>query len=248
MAIDKNSNAFTFGFAVVMVVVVGAILSVLAMGLKPFQIKNEADKKRMDILTAIDVDADRTNAGELFEQYVVERVVIDYDGNVISSSTGEIDPQDETDAFNVDIRSEYRDRTISAEERRYPYYRCERDGETIYVIPMVGNGLWGAIWGFVALESDFNTVYGASFDHASETPGLGAEINLPAFQDPFEGKKILDENGDYESITARKGGAQEGNPHQVDAITGGTITSNGVTEMLHRTLRVYHRYFNEENA
>lgn len=248
MAINKNSNAFTFGFAITMVVVVGLVLSVLSMGLKPFQVKNEADKKRMDILTAIGVEVDRTNAEELFEKYVVERVVIDYNGNEISNSTGKIDTQDENDAFNVDIRSEYRDRTISPEERRYPYYRCEKDGETFYVIPMIGNGLWGAVWGFVALESDFNTVYGASFDHAGETPGLGAEINTPAFEEPFEGKKILDENGEYRSITARKGGAEEGNPHQVDAITGGTITSNGVSEMLHRTLAVYNRYFNKENA
>lgn len=246
MAIDKNSNAFTFGFAVAMVVVVGTILSVLAMGLKPLQLKNEADKKRIDILTAIDVKADRNDAKELFEQYVVERVVIDYNGNEVSSETGEIDQQNEDDAFNLDIRAQYRDRTVPQEERMYPYYRCEKDGNTYYVIPMVGNGLWGAIWGFVALESDYNTIYGASFDHATETPGLGAEINLPGFQDPFEGKKILDESGDYKSITVKKGGAEEGNPHQVDAITGGTITSDGVTEMLQRTLEVYHRYFSQQ--
>lgn len=246
MAIDKNSNAFTFGFAVVMVVVVGSILSVLAMGLKPLQLKNEADKKRIDILTAIDVEADRTNAKELFEQYVVERVVIDYNGNQVSSETGEIDQQNEDDAFNLDIRAQYRDRTISQDERLYPYYTCKKDGKTYYVIPMVGNGLWGAVWGFVALESDYNTIYGASFDHATETPGLGAEISLPMFQEPFEGKKILDESGNYKSITVKKGGAEEGNPHQVDGITGGTITSDGVTEMLQRTLEVYHRYFSQQ--
>lgn len=248
MAIDKNSNAFTFGFAIIMVVVVGTILSVLAMGLKPLQLKNEADKKRIDILTAIDVQADRDNAQELFDKYVVDRVVIDYDGNEISSKSGEIDPFDEKDAFNLDIRAQYRDRSISQEKRKYPYYRCEKDGKSYYVIPMVGNGLWGAVWGFVSLEDDYNTIYGASFDHASETPGLGAEISLPMFQEPFEGKKILDEAGNYKSITVKKGGAEEGNPHQVDGITGGTITSDGVTEMLQRTLKVYSRYFNKEKA
>lgn len=248
MAIDKNSNAFTFGFAIVMVVVVGTILSVLAMGLKPLQQKNEADKKRIDILTAIDVEANRENAQELFDKYVIDRVVISYDGNEISSKSGDVDPLDEKDAFNIDIRAEYRDRSIPKEGRNYPYYRCEKDGKSFYVIPMVGNGLWGAVWGFVALEDDYNTVYGASFDHATETPGLGAEISLPMFQEPFEGKKILDENGNYKSITVKKGGAEEGNPHQVDGITGGTITSDGVTEMLQRTLKVYSQYFNKEKA
>jgi len=248
MALDKNSNAFTFGFAVVMVVVVGTVLSALSMGLKPFQLKNEADKKRIDILNAIDVDANRTNAAELFDQYVVERVVIGYDGNVVSSNSGELNPQDEQDAFNVDIKAQYRDGSIAQNERLYPYYKCEKDGNTYYVVPMVGTGLWGPIWGFVALEDDFNLIYGASFDHKTETPGLGAEINLPSFQEPFEGKKILGEDGSYKSITVKKGGAEEGNPHQVDAITGGTITSDGVTEMLQRTLAVYNRYFNKENA
>jgi Na+-transporting NADH:ubiquinone oxidoreductase subunit C len=248
MAIDKNSNAFTFGFAIVMVVVVGTVLSVLSMGLKERQQKNQADKKRIDILTARGVDANREHAAELFDKYVIDRVVIDYDGNEISSKTGKIEQLDEKDAFNIDIRAEYRDRSIPKEGRNYPYYRCEKDGASLYVIPMIGNGLWGAVWGFVALKEDFNTIYGASFDHASETPGLGAEISLPMFQDPFEGKKILDDDGNYKSITVKKGGAEEGNPHQVDGITGGTITSDGVTEMLQRTLKVYSRYFNKEKA
>lgn len=248
MAIDKNSNAFTFGFAVAMVVVVGAVLSALAMGLKPMQLKNEADKKRMDILNAVDVEADRGNAKELFDQYVKERVVIDYNGNVVSNKTGEIDQLDEQDAFNIDIKAQYRDRTIAQEARKYPYYKCEKEGNTYYVVPMVGNGLWGPIWGFIALEDDFNRVYGATFDHKTETPGLGAEISLPMFQDPFTGKEILGDDGSYKAITVKKGGAEEGNPHQVDAITGGTITSDGVTEMLQRTLEVYHRYFNKEKA
>lgn len=248
MAIDRNSNAFTFGFAIVMVVLVGALLSVLSMGLKPLQLKNQADKKRMDILNAVSVEADRTQAKDLFDQYVKERVVIDYNGNIVSTNEGEIDQHNDSDAFNLDIRAQYRDKSIPQTERLYPYYRCEKDGKSYYVIPMVGNGLWGSIWGFVALEDDFNTVYGASFNHAGETPGLGAEIALPMFQDPFQGKEILDEQGNYKSITVKKGGAEEGNPHQVDGITGGTITGDGVSEMLKRTLEVYHRYFNKENA
>ena len=106
----------------------------------------------------------------------------------------------------------------------------------------MGKGLWGPIWGYIALESDKNTVAGASFDHKGETPGLGAEINQGWFQEPFVGKKIFDESGDYQSIRVIKGGAPEGDKHGVDAISGGTITSNGVTEMLVRTLKIYEPY------
>jgi Na+-transporting NADH:ubiquinone oxidoreductase subunit C len=244
MALDRNSNAFTFGFAIVMVIVVGAILASLSLGLKPYQLKNEDDKKMIDILGAIGVEAGRENAKELFDQYVTERIVLDYNGKVVSTNSGEIDRLNKDDAFNKSIQAEYRDRTIGVENRSYPLYRCTKNDSIFYVIPMVGNGLWAAIWGFVALGEDYNTVYGAKFDHKSETPGLGAEINQAAFQAPFKGKKLTDASGTYKSIEVRKGGALEGNLHQVDAITGGTITSNGVTEMLHRTLQVYTKYFN----
>jgi Na+-transporting NADH:ubiquinone oxidoreductase subunit C len=122
-------------------------------------------------------------------------------------------------------------------------YMANVDGKKLAVIPMVGKGLWGPIWGYVALESDYNTVYGAVFNHKSETPGLGAEISEGFFQKPFDGKKIYDTEGNLVSINVKKGGAAPDNPHAVDAITGGTITSNGVSEILKRTLSVYDSYF-----
>jgi Na+-transporting NADH:ubiquinone oxidoreductase subunit C len=132
---------------------------------------------------------------------------------------------------------------MTKEDRSYPMYLANVDGKQLAVIPMVGKGLWGPIWGYVALESDYNTVYGAVFNHKSETPGLGAEISEGFFQEPFEGKKIYDENGNLVSIDVKKGGADASNPHAVDGITGGTITSNGVAEMLERTLGIYDSYF-----
>jgi Na+-transporting NADH:ubiquinone oxidoreductase subunit C len=244
MALDRNSNAFTFGFAIVMVIVVGIILSSLSLGLKPYQLKNEDDKKMIDILGAIGIEANRENAKENFDKYVTERMIIDYDGGLVSSNTGEVNRQDGNDAFNKNIQAEYKDRTISLENRSYPLYKCTKNDSTFYVIPMVGTGLWGPIWGFIAIQEDYNTVYGAKFDHKGETPGLGAEINTANFQAPFRGKKITDESGTYQSIKVKKGGAQPGNMHQVDAITGGTITSDGVTEMIYRSLEVYTRFFN----
>jgi Na+-translocating ferredoxin:NAD+ oxidoreductase RnfG subunit len=123
----------------------------------------------------------------------------------------------------------------------YPLFVLKKDGEKVFVVPMVGTGLWGPIWGYVTVASDGRTVVGAVFDHKSETPGLGAEINQASFQKPFEGKTIYDESGEFTGIKVMKGGAK-GSPNGVDAISGGTITSNGVTEMIVRTLKIYEPY------
>ena len=119
---------------------------------------------------------------------------------------------------------------------------AEKDGKTYYVVPLWGAGLWKEIWGYVALDSDKNTIVGASFDHAGETPGLGAEINQSWYEDQYVGKQIM-EGDNFVSVTAVKGGAAPGNAHQVDAISGGTITSDGVNNMLDERLQNYLPYF-----
>jgi Na+-transporting NADH:ubiquinone oxidoreductase subunit C len=243
MAIDKNSNAFTFIFSILMVVVVGAVLSFAAMSLKPQQVKNNIDKKMMNILTSIGVEADRTNAKELFYANIKKRYTLNAKGEIISTREGEVDPTDTEDPFNVDVKKEYRDPTMGVEDRNYPLYVAEVEGEEVAIIPLVGKGLWGPIWGYVALESDYNTIYGANFDHKTETPGLGAEIRESWFSSPFVGKTIYDDSGDLVSVSVVKGSAGPDNPHAVDGITGGTITSNGVDEMLERTFSVYDAYF-----
>lgn len=246
MAMDRNSNAFTFGFAIVMVLVVGAALSFASISLKPLQVQNSIKKKMMSILTSVGVDATRKNAEEEFYTYVNKRIDLNYKGEVEETREGKIDAKDEKDPFNVDVKKEYRDKKLPAEDRHYPIFQAKIDGKEVIVIPMVGTGLWGPIWGYVALESDYNTIYGATFNHKTETPGLGAEIAQPPFQKPFAGKKIYDEQGNLVSIKVQKGGADPSDEHAVDAITGGTITSNGVTEMLQRTFSVYDAYFKKK--
>ena len=242
MGINKNSNGFTFGFAIVMVVVVGAILASAAMVLKQPQTENIKREKMKDILAAVQVDAEMSEAPELFSKYVTERVSISLDGTEKTRTSGAIDPTDKADPFNVDVRKQFKSVPDQA-NRVYPFFVCEKEGETYYVIPMVGTGLWGPIWGYVSLKDDLNTIYGASFDHKTETPGLGAEINQSWFEANFNGKKIFNGQGEYVSVDVVKGGAPQGDPHGVDAITGGTITSDGVGEMLNRTLAVYANYF-----
>lgn len=253
MGINKDSNGFTFGFAVVLVVAVGIVLAITAMGLKPFQQENVQQEKIQDILSAINVNVSRSEAKDQFYDYVVDRVALDYEGNIIKQENGKLITLDqgqeayEGDPFNVDVQKEFRG--LPAEERSYPLYICEKDGERFYVIPMVGKGLWGPIWGFVSLYGDGETIYGANFDHKSETPGLGAEISLPMFEDQFEERPIFNESGEFASVRVVKAGNAGSDPHKVDGITGGTITSVGVDEMLKRTLQIYIPYFeNSKNS
>ena len=220
---DVNKNSYTFIFAAIMVVVVAAVLSFAATNLKPYQDENVRQEKMQNILSSIGVDVSRAEASELYSNYIVEELVI---------SNGEV--KEGVNAFNIELVKEIRK---APEEREAPLYIANKDGETYFIIPLQGKGLWGPIWGYVALQKDVNTVYGAVFDHKGETPGLGAEIKTPIFMDQFEGKKIRNENGEFVSIAVRKGDASGDN--QVDGISGGTITSVGVEEMLKDSITPY---------
>jgi Na+-transporting NADH:ubiquinone oxidoreductase subunit C len=167
---------------------------------------------------------------ELFDRQV-EQLVVNMDGEIVEGVKAE----------DIDMAKE---RKKTEAERRLPLFIYNQGGEKYYIISVRGNGLWDEIWGYIALESDLNTIAGASFDHAGETPGLGAEIkDNPAFSEQFKGKKIYEE-GDYVSVAVMKGGARDPE-HEVDAISGATVTSNGVSEMLYRGIRYYQPYFEQ---
>lgn len=124
-------------------------------------------------------------------------------------------------------------------------YLYEKEGQNGYVIPTTGNGLWGKIYANVALADDLNTITGITFSHDSETPGLGAEITSDAFCNQFIGKQILDNSGNVVSVAVVKH-ADPSDPHQVDAISGGTMTSNGVSAMLLDELKRYQDYISSQ--
>lgn len=234
MAINKDSNGYTFAFAIILVVVVGAALAAISMGLKPMQDKNAEVKKKMDILSAVKIESTRKNGADLYDQYIDSEasVVIDNEGNV----KGGI-------AFDIDVKKQYRDKTLSACDRDYPLFVANIDGEKKYIIPVVGSGLWGPIWGFISVNEDKQTIYGATFDHKTETPGLGAEIKQQFYYSQYEGEKIS-KDGNFSKIQSVKDGTGD-QPGKVDGITGGTITSKGVEEMVNRTLEIYVKYFNK---
>ena len=227
---DVNKNSYTFGFAAVMVVVVAALLSVAAISLKPFQSRNILLEKKQNILSSVGINIDREEADIQYPIFVKEELVLNYKGEEIDGV-----------AFDVDLQKELK-KDIKLQS--LPLFISEVDGKKQYIIPLRGKGLWGPIWGFISLEDDLNKVFGAVFDHKSETPGLGAEINQAFFEDPFSGKSIFD-GEELKSIKVIKGGAGEDNMYGVDGISGGTITSDGVTDMLLERLTMYLPYFNK---
>ena len=231
---DVNKNSYTFTFSAILVIVVGAVLAFTAESLKPLQKENVRLEKMQNILASVKIEATPEEASAKFDQYIVEQIMLSNKGEVIS-------PEGKT-AFDIDVVKEYK--TLDDAERSYPLFVFEDNGERKYIVPLAGKGLWGPIWGYIAFDGDMNTVYGSTFDHKTETPGLGAEINQPSFQDKFIEKTIFDEGGKFVSVEVVKGGTDvEGDDHRVDGISGGTITSKGVGEMIERTLNIYVPYF-----
>ncbi len=251
MAINKESNAYTIIFAIIMVVVVGGGLAFLAEFLKPYQQANVLNEKRQNIIQATGffeekADVTRENAEEYFNQYVKERIILDYEGTVKYklAGTDPIDLKNEEDAFNVDMRKEYRS-VPNKEDRNYPLFVCEKDGKTIYVISCSGKGLWDDVWGYVGYDPEADEIVATKFDHKGETAGLGSIINEDPFQDQFIGKTLEDENGNFKKISVVKPGSEELTEHKVDGLSGATFTGKGVEEMMERNFAVYIKYFNK---
>lgn len=234
----KDSNTYIFLYASAMVVIVAAVLSAVSTLLKPYQDLNVEMAKKLDILRSVEkaemleqADNRTDYINEEYERYIVDSYVIDHNGEV----------QEGIDAFEVNVREENRS---PVEQRNLPIFVArDDDGRENFIIPVYGRGLWGPVFGYIALEDDYNTIFGVIFDHEGETPGLGAEISTPVFEDQFKGKKIFDEEGEFVSVDVVKPGAVSLNEHRVDGISGGTITGNGVDAMLEDTLGSYVAYF-----
>ena len=220
---NTNSNSYTIIYASVMVIIVAFLLAFVNSSLKSIQTKNiELDTKKQ-ILTSLQATADELkDADAAFAKYQMKDMLLQSDGTLIEYTEKNFPTSFEKEA---------------KENGRLHIFEAQVNGETKYVFPVYGAGLWGAIWGYVALNSDKDTVYGVYFSHASETPGLGAEIASPAFQGQFPGKKTI-ENGEV-ALGVVKNGKVEKADYQVDGISGGTITSVGVNDMLKHCLSEY---------
>lgn len=228
-----HSNRYTLIYAAAISVITAVILAVSSEGLKPLQEANVALDKKSNILRSVRIaSTDRATIENTYNSKV-QAMVLNSAGEALS----DVDPE------SVRLKDEI---NKAPGERKLPLYIFTADGGAkYYVVPMRGVGLWGPIWGYIALESDFNTVYGAFFDHKGETPGLGAEISEAPFQKQFQGKKIMSEQDQFISVNVVKptDKVSFGDEHRVDGISGGTITSRGTDAMLKNCIEPYLTYF-----
>ena len=224
-----NSNSYTIIYSVIIVVIVAFLLAFVSQTLKPMQDANVALDNSLNIRDLNDAQADAK-----YKEVVVADRVIDEKGKVLLPGT--------TGGENAGFKLESKD----YKEGKLALYICRVNGETKYVIPVYGMGLWGPISGYIALNADKSTVYGVYFNHESETAGLGAEIkDNKAWQEKFQGKKLF-KNGDDKAIALSVEKKVEDPTTQVDAVTGATLTSNGVRDMLHEALGKYLVFINQK--
>ncbi len=242
------SNRYIFIYSSVMVIIVALLLSIAATVLQPYQQRNLEVEKMKDILGSAHITAETKNIPATYETYVKEEIVVDEKGDIVASFSAGKFLQGNVRAFSINLKEQLQSMEKTG-KGLFPLYVIEKDGQTIYVIPLIGRGLWGSIWGTIALKDDFSTVAGVTFGHKSETPGLGAEITTPEIQKQFDNKQIFNENGEFVSVQVLKGGVKSHSSipeiHGVDAISGGTITSQGTSSMISTNLQNYLPYFNK---
>jgi Na+-transporting NADH:ubiquinone oxidoreductase subunit C len=211
-----------------MVVLVAVVLAFASQSLRSFQKTNEDNDKRQQILRSINVQATPGEAEAKYNELIRDAYLINEEGEKTAG-----------DAFEANVAKSFA-------EHKYPVFIANIDGQEKYIMAMQGTGLWGPIWGYISLNDDKNTVFGADFSHAGETPGLGAEISTKAFSEKFAGKNIFHE-GEFKSIAIVKPGKSVTGQDYVDGISGGTITSQGVDKMIFDSLNAYVSFLTSKN-
>ena len=231
---NTNSNTYTIIYTTVLVVIVTAVLAIVATALKPRQTANvELEQMKLIMLSANIGEKDgkpdkKADFKKLYEQHVTDAYAVDAKGDKVPG----------VDAFHVDLKSQYT-AIKNGGDLTLPVYECKLDdGHTVKVLPCYGAGLWGAIWGYISVEPDGQTIHGAIFAHASETPGLGGEIAEPWFYNQFDGTILKDAAEQFSSVRIVKGGAGS-DPNGVDAISGATITSRSLQGTIEQWMNYY---------
>jgi len=238
-------DRYIFFYITVLTVIVAVLLSAAALVLQPFQQANINNEKMMNILQAADVNVEGANVQELFDKDCVKMMLVDAKGEVKETCTSDFT---KFEAFSMNLKDQLYKRD-NGQDYVLPIIVINNGKENVNVIQLQGAGLWGPIWGYIGMSSDFQNVVGVVFDHKSETPGLGAEITTEKFRSQFKGKTIFS-GGEFVSIDVVKGGvanlASDLQKHSVDAISGGTITSNGVNNMIENVLGSYLPYIEKQ--
>nr|MBI1229669.1 NADH:ubiquinone reductase (Na(+)-transporting) subunit C [Cytophagales bacterium] len=243
----QQSNAYVITFSVVLTIILGLLLSGTSEVLKPIQQKAEALDTKKQILGAVipaeDIEAMKPDEIDAFYESRISSMVVNIDGEEVTEVGGSA-----ITAESVDVSKNYKK---APEERLYPVFIFHAEGgpEDVasYIFPVYGNGLWDNIWGYLALQTDVNTIEGVTFSHAGETPGLGARITSRDVQSRYEGKQIFDDSGNLVSVDMQKGEGKDysGEEHKVDGLSGATITAVGVNNMLKNYLKSYRSYIDK---
>lgn len=236
MIMNRENSLYTIIYASVMVIIVAVGLAFTHQVLSDKQTANVNIDKMQQIMRSLRVEVAPKDAEAKYAELVKDAYLINSAGEKVAGTEGlqATDP-----AFATDIAR------AGADE--LPVFVAEVEGKKLYVIPMTGKGLWGPIWGYISFEENGDTVYGTDFGHDSETPGLGAEIVYPAFRSQFNGKHLL-KNGEFKSIAVVKPGQSKSDRDYVDGVSGGTITSKGVDEMLLHSVGKYKNFLLKLNA
>ncbi len=242
----RQSNLYIIIFTAIMTIVVGGVLSLTSQVLAPAQKRSiELDTKSAILSSVMNLEEAGLKGNAILETYSnrIESLVVDINGDEVTTD----EDGKPIVAEQVDVAKNYKK---APEDRLYPVFKYmnEQNPDQVdsYILPLYGAGLWDKIWGFVALDNNFEEIVGASFDHRGETPGLGARIASAEIQNRYKGKKIFDDNGDLVSVTMVKGEGNDGlSEHQVDGMSGATITGKGLNQMLLNYLNYYQSYINQ---
>lgn len=225
---NKQSNTYTLVYIIVLVVIVGTALAFTSISLKDRQQANADAEKMRQILASVNIEAPEGAVADTYKEYITDAFVIDSEGRRLPEAPA---------AFTVDVAAQSK---LELAKRLLPVYECTLGDKGVkYIMPLYGAGLWGPIWGYVSVDADGSTIYGAYFGHQGETPGLGAEIEKPAFTSQFAGKHLFVDGRFVPVAVVKKGIKAPQGADSVDGISGGTITSKGVGAMIDNCLAPY---------
>ncbi len=234
--LNTNSNVYTIVYSAIMVIIVAFLLAFVYQSLKERQDANVALDKKKQILYSLNIRGlSDEDAAARYKEVVLSDGIVE--GDQLPAVADAAD--NESTGFKLG--------SADYKEGKLAIFTCKVDGAMKYVVPVYGMGLWGPISGYIALDSDCETVYGAYFNHDSETAGLGAEIkDSQAWQEKFIGKKLFAEGTDGIALSVEKNVTDPST--QVDAVTGATLTSNGVRDMLKECLGKYVDFFKSQKS
>ena len=234
------STKYIFIFALVLCLVSSTMLSITAVQLRGRQEQNRILDKQKSVLVACNIEMPKEGEATMSEAEWVAKEFSKFEAQIIDLRSGEVvatgeeaNNFDEAEVDRLPVESNSAQIIDVPKEVRI-FLKKDDDGNLDQVVfPVYGNGLWGTMYGFLAVASDYNTIRGITYYNHKETPGLGGEVDNPIWKSLWPDRKIFDENGKV-AISVIKGaaGPQMEDPHSVDGLSGATITSRGVGAMM----------------